>query len=114
MAVRNTIAAIPMTSIESTTVTGTYAVINAGGTPQACFLIRIINDSDEDVTVSYDGVNDADYIPTMTSIQLPLQTNSQPNNNVALLTKGTQVWVKGTMGTGYVYLSGYYSIPSGV
>lgn len=108
MAVTNQIKPIPMTSIESTTVTVTYAVINANGLPFGCCILSIVNNSDEDVTVSYDGTTDHDYIPTMTDRNLYFQTNGQPNNSVARLPAGTRVYVKGTTGTGFVYLVGWY------
>jgi hypothetical protein len=97
-----------MTSIESTTISGTYAVINSSGLPVGCCILNIINNSDEDVTVSYDGVTDHDYVPTLTDRNLYFQTNAQPNTNIARLAAGTKVYVKGSMGTGYIYLVGWY------
>jgi hypothetical protein len=111
MAVKNSVKAIPLTNIESTAVTGTYAL--ATTLPNACFLLKIINNSDEDITVSFDGVNDADFIPTLATALYNAQTNSQPNNFIANFAQGTPVWVKGTTGTGYVYISGLYSPSAG-
>lgn len=108
MSVKNIVKAIPLTSINSTTFFGAYLPINPTGLPQACFLIRIYNNSGVDVTISYDGSTDNDIIPHGTSEQLNFQTNSQPNNQVALLAKGTIVYVRGTVSTGLVYLAGYY------
>lgn len=108
MSVKNSVAAIPLKSIDSSAFTGSYQLIYSGGTPNACFLLSIINNSNKDVTVSYDGTNDHDFVPTLKIRDLPVQTNSQPNNKTALFAAGTKVWVKGAAGTGSVYLAGYY------
>lgn len=108
MAVKNIVLPIPLTSTSAVFFDGTYKLINTAGLPEACFMIRIINDCNRDVTVSYDGVNDHDFVPTDTSIQLNFQTNSQPNNFIAKLAAGTKIYVKGVAGIGNVLLAGYY------
>jgi hypothetical protein len=107
-AVKNIVQAIPLTSITSASVTGSYAAINSTGLPNACFMIEIINNSTMDVTVSYDGTNDHEFVPTLTTTKLEFQTNSQPGNYLANLALGTKVYVKGTAGTGSVFLAGYF------
>lgn len=108
MAVKNSVAAIPLTSIDSATFTGNYQLVNSGGLPQSCFVIGITNNSTKDITISYDGTTDNDFVQTMQGSNLPVQSTAQPNNYTALFPKGTRVWVKGSAGTGLVYLSGYY------
>jgi hypothetical protein len=108
MAVKNRVKAITLTSKASSTVTGSYAAINASGLTQACFLIRINNASNQAITISYDGTNDHDYLAANTALTFDFQANSQPNNFMALLALGTIVYVKGTAGTGTISLSGYY------
>lgn len=105
---KNNIQAITMTSINTNTLSGSFLPINSAGLPEPCVLIRIINDSDTDMTVSYDGTNDHDYVRTGSTLELNLQTNSLPNGNVAQLARGTIVYVKAAAGTGLVYLAGYY------
>ena len=109
MAFKDKISSIPLTSIDSATVSGTYQAINSSGLDNPCFLIRIINDSSQDVTISYDGTTDNDYLRTTETLSLPFQTNARPSNFVANIPKGTKVYVKGTAGTGAIYLAGYYS-----
>jgi hypothetical protein len=108
MAVKNSVAAIPLKSIDSATFTGSYQLIYSSGNPKACFFLSIINNSNKDITVSYDGATDHDFVPTLNKRDLPVQTNAQPNNHTALFPSGTKVWVKGAAGTGLVYLAGYY------
>ncbi len=104
----NLIKVIPLTSINSAAFTGAYQVVNTNGTANACILIRIINDSNVDVTVSYDGATDHDFVPAGTQNVLQFQANAQPTGNAALLAKGTKVYVKGAAGVGLVYLAGYF------
>lgn len=108
MAVRNNITPIPLTSIDSATFTGAYQVVNTAGLPFPCFMLRIVNNSDRDITVSFDGATDNDFVPHGTSETIESQTNSQPINFTCLFPKGTKVYVKGLAGgTGLVYLAGY-------
>lgn len=110
MSVKNNVLAIEMTSIDSATLTPSpaYQVINAGGLDESCFMIRIINDSNSDVMISYDGVTDNDFIIAGQTLQLESQTNSQPNNKLANFQKGLVVYAAGTAGVGTIYLVGYY------
>ncbi len=112
MGVTNAIFPIPLTSFDTTALNTTFKAINSTGTTEPCFLIRIVNDSDADITISYDGSNDHDFLRTGKTLQLPLQTNAQPNNMMAKLRRGTTVWIKGSgqagFASGLVYLSGYY------
>lgn len=108
MAVKSFVQAIPRSSISSAAIGGAYAAINAGGLPEACFLIRIINDSTAGIDISYDGVNDHDFVRDDDVLQIGFQTNSQPNNQTALLKKGTVIYVSGTPGVGTIYLVGYF------
>lgn len=106
----NRAQAIALTSIDSATFTGSYQVINPNGVEHALFTLRINNDSNRDVTVSYDGTTDHEYILAGDFMQIDTQTNSQPNNQTCLFAKGTTVYVKAAAGTGNVYLSGYCQI----
>ena len=108
MGIKNTVKAIAMTSIDSATFTGDYQVISAAGLPKSCQIVRISNVSNRNITISYDGVADNDYLVAGAVLQLPFQSNSQSPNYCAKLAVGTKVYVKGTAGTGLVYLSGYY------
>ena len=105
---QDTVKALILTSIDSADITEDYEPINPNGTEAACFLLRIVNDSDEPITISYDGINDNEFLLSNESLPIPTQTNSQPNARFALFHKYTKVYVKGSAGTGSVYLSGYY------
>ena len=109
MAYQNKVLPIPLSSIDSSTFTGAYQLLSAaGGLPNPCIMLHIANNSTVGITVSYDGVNNHEFIPANSVFELPSQTNSQPGAHIALFPKFTIVYVKGTAGTGNIYLSGYY------
>jgi hypothetical protein len=108
MSVKNTVKAEILTSIDASTLSPTYQPININGLQNPCFMLRIINNSDKDVTISYDGIDDHEFVSTLSTATLLFQTNSQPGNHVALMPRGITVYAKGTAGSGFIYLSAYY------
>jgi hypothetical protein len=108
MAVKNSVAALAASQLAFGSISGTYALL--GTLSNACFMIRIINTTDEAVQISYNGSTLNDVVPSGKVAELNFQTNSQPNTSIANMAAGTQVWVGGATGTeGAVYLCGYYS-----
>lgn len=108
MPVKNSVKAIPLTSIDSATVSSSYQAINAGGLPHPCFLIRIANNSTQPVTISYDGSTDNEFVLDNYTLEVPFAVAAQPGATPPVFQKGWTVYVKGTAGTGNIYLSGYY------
>jgi hypothetical protein len=95
--------------IPSSQLTTSYQSINLDpGFTESCFMIRIYNGGSTDVTISFDGHTDQEYLKAGADLILQTQTNSQPAARLALWSKGTYVSVKGTAGTGNIYLSAYY------
>lgn len=113
MSSKNFIKAIPLSSVASTDLTGDFQVLSpAIGAP--CFLLKIVNNSDEDVFVSYDTNPDVtskianDYVPKGNTKEIypPIL----PNGDKALWSSSTPVFILGAAGTtGSIYLAGYYS-----
>ena len=115
MALNNSVRPIPLSSIDSASISGTYQLLSAAaGIPSPLLNLKIVNNSSVPVTVSYDGVNDHDFIRADTDYQVNFQSNNQPQNNVAILSQFTKVYVKGTAGTGLIYLSGWSNQTQGV
>lgn len=105
----NRVKALLLTSIASSTVTSSYQPINPNGFEGAAFFFRIFNDTNETITISYDGINDHEIMITDAIYETPTtQNNGLPSGKVALFPIGQKVYVKGTGGTGSVYLSGFY------
>ena len=105
---QNSVKPFILSSILSSAVTAFYAPLNGTGFSQAPFFIRIVNNSNMGITISYDGVNDHEFIAANTVFDLNSQTNAQPNAQIALFPKYTIVYIKGATGSGNIYLSGYY------
>lgn len=111
MAVKNSVAPLPLSTIDSATFTGAFQLLSpAAGIAQAVQMLYISNNSNVVITVSYDGVNNHDYIIAGQTRMLNFQTNSQPNTSIAKLAKGTKVYVLGAAGVGLVALSGWYQV----
>jgi hypothetical protein len=105
---KNYIKVDSLTGLNSTAMTTSYQSINSPGFDGPAILLRIINDTDKSIDISYDGKADNDYLPKGATLQIDLQANAAPNGNMAMFRKGTQVWVKGDKGTGYIYVTTYY------
>ena len=113
MAVKNIIKAVPLASFDSASLTSDYQPVITGGLANACFLLRITNGGTTAITISYDGTNDADYLFSDTANNIPAIYSSIPNTFSAQWPQGQQVYIKGTAGTGEIYIAGYYQ-PQGV
>lgn len=90
-------------SIDSSTFTGSYQAVGTATTHEAR-IFKIVNNSNEGVTVSLDGVNDMDFVPSSTFVLYDLGTNRGNPTASLVLEKGSQFYVKGTAGTGLVYV----------
>jgi hypothetical protein len=61
------------------------------------------------VGISYNGTDVNDVVRASSDFTLNFQTNSQPSNFVALMKKGTVIYVKGAAaGVGLIYMTAYY------
>lgn len=109
MAVTNAVAAIPIATFDSATLSGTFQSFTA--LASACFLIHVNNTSDVAVVLSWDGgAHSHEVVLAGHDLYLNFQNNSQPNNFNAKMATGTKVYIKQVTaaGTGNIYLTGYY------
>lgn len=98
---------LPLLAIDSSTITGTYQLLNAAGFTVAVKKLRLVNGSDKTVIVSYDGITDhAAVIPNW--IIDPEVYADSTNGYDQIWKKGTKIYVKGTAGTGFFYVESYY------
>lgn len=108
---KNAVKAVsPLIGLNASTL-NSPAYVKAGGgpTPAPAFMIRICNNSDKDVLMSFDGVNAMEAIRAETDLTLNFQTNAQPGNYFALLAAGTDFYFLGTAGgSGAITVSCYY------
>lgn len=104
------VAAIPMIAFDTSNLKGGWE-LGHPGIPQQLFYLAMYNESDVDVEVSYNGDDSHDFIADGWHREINFQTNNQvPGGMKAILGKGTKIYFSGAMGTGYVYIIGYYNI----
>lgn len=91
-----------MRTIDSATFTGSYQAL---GTPLAnpAYKVKMVNNSTVDVTVTTDGINAHDIAPAG-SFWLYDEGLVGQSGSLPALPQGTQISVKGSAGTGTVYL----------
>jgi len=105
------LAALTLSSFDAGTLTNAYQPVIAGISNE-CTIIRIINNSDVSIMISYDGVNDHDVILKDNDIVYNYQFNNQLPDTVAKAQKGMRIFVKYILGAakrGNIYLTGYNS-----
>ena len=104
------IVPIEMQSLNANTLgIASYEPFNAAGVEGSLSFIRVTNDSNTDVYLSYDGIHDHEFIPAGKTIQVYFQANSILASNVSLLRKYTVLSLRGNAGVGFIYLAGYYN-----
>jgi hypothetical protein len=102
----NKLLPIPLLSFDSSTFTGSYQLV--GTLSQPILYLRFVNNSSKDVTVSFDGSHDNDFIPTLTSSVVPAGSLVQAPNQAVKIAAKTPIYIKGAAGTGLFYVIGYY------
>jgi len=92
----------PLRSIDSSTFTGAYQAV---GTPlgRNVRLVKFVNNSTVAVTISWDGVNDNDFVPAK-SFSLYDITSDKVKDDGWFISTGTQFYVKGAAGVGLFYI----------
>lgn len=90
-------------SIGFASISGTYATV---GTPfsHPMRLVKFVNITDGNLTISFDGVNDNDIIPAGGFALYDLTTNKILPDTTFVFQEGTQVFIKGTVTTGNFYV----------
>jgi hypothetical protein len=95
--------------IDSASFSGSYQALGSPLTFAAA-ITKLVNASNTLVTVSVDGVHDHDILPSGSYSVYDETANH--NYDYSSLAKGTQYYVKGSAGLGFVYLVCQYILPS--
>lgn len=108
MSSTNRIAWETLRSIDSATFVGTYLAL---GTQllYPSYICKLVNNSTVLVTISIDGSTDIDVAPA-NSFWLYDEGKVGSSASLPALPKGTQFYVKGSAGTGRVYLVTQYIV----
>ena len=86
--------------------TTSYQTLSASGFSNDVQILRVVNDSDQDIDISYDGTTDNDFCRAGDSFELLFGAAKEGDQGA--LSAGTQVYVKGAAaGTGLIYASAY-------
>jgi hypothetical protein len=93
-------------SVDSATLTGVYVPIG-GPLLHQSYIFKMVNNSSVLVTVSIDGLTDIDVLPAGSFF---LYDESEGNQAQPSLPAGTQIYIKGPVGTGLVYLVNQYLV----
>lgn len=103
--------AIDRAVFDTSTLTGSYQVMNGSGFSDDIKELKIFNGSDTGVDVSYDGSTDHDFYPAGSTFILDIQANhatrATHGSGTKYGRKGQKIWGKGTAGTGNLYIIGY-------
>ncbi len=109
MSYTNRIAWETLRSLDSATLTGVYLAVGTA-LLHPSYKLKMVNNSNVSVTVSIDGVTDIDVCPA-NSFWLYDESQAQFNTaNLPTIPKGTQIFVKGAVGTGLIYLVSQYLV----
>lgn len=93
-----------MQSINSATFTGSYQAFGTGFT-YPVRILKIINNSDQNVTLSLDGgATDHDFVVAANYVLYDFGCQRGNDSPAMELAKTTPILIKGTAGTGLVYL----------
>lgn len=104
----NRVAWETLRSLDSSTLSGSYVAVG-GPLLHPSIKLKLVNNSTVVVTVSIDGTTDIDVAPA-TSFWL---YDEYVTTNREAFPQGTQFFVKGSAGTGLIYLVSQYLIQSG-
>ena len=92
-------------TFESASLTSSYQLVGSVFT-YPVRIMKITSTSTTDVLVSWDGINDHEIIPAGSFLLLDVSANRE-TSQICEISKGTSILVKGTAGTGNIYISTY-------
>lgn len=109
MAYKQQLAYEALRSFDSASLTGTYQAL---GTPlvNPGTIVKLVNNSTVLVTISDNGVRDVDIAPAGSFWLYDATTNRTCDGNPIFIPAGRQYSVKGTAGTGSIYLVVQYNV----
>lgn len=113
MGQENNFRAVPLSIFDSAGLSGTFTALNGTGPTEPLRVMRIMNRSDQDLTLSYGTVVPLvaeDFISAGDTLLLDLQTNNQGiagKQGTWLASINQVIFGTGTAGTGNIYIIGY-------
>jgi len=97
-----------MQTLASSAMTGSYVPFDAAGLSNNIQILKVKSTSNVNATISFDGVNDHDFIAAGSGDVMDVTTNSRNNlGEGCSFAKGQVIYLKAAAGTGNYYLIGY-------
>ena len=96
-------------TINSATFTGSYQALGTALSHNV-LLVKITNNSTVGITVSWDGVNDHDFVPAGSFVLYDITANKPQQSPGLFIGKGTVFYVKAAAGVGTVYITTLYGV----
>jgi hypothetical protein len=108
---KNIIAAIPVDLFDSATLTANLQPMLTNPFAHPLIRLRIYNNSNVDVIISYNGIDDQEYIVSGELFELNAQMLAQPRNQMCQIPAGSTLYIKQATapGIGDIIVSGYYN-----
>jgi len=108
----NRVFANTFTYFDATLLDADFQIVDPG-IPEPVFYMKFINTSTVNAFISFDGIYLSDIVLAQSNFELYLQANGQPRSDVALIRRGTPVYV--AMETtpsksGDIYVISYYYV----
>lgn len=100
-----------LVNFDASTLTGAYQAINGAGSSNPFSVIKFYNSSSNLIIISYDGVNDEDFVPPGGTFILDIRANADMVNGTSNhkgLHKGTIVYAKTSSNTDRLIMASYY------
>lgn len=92
-------------TLDSATLAGAYKAIG-GPLLNPSFMLKIYNNSTNDILISIDGVNDYDVVPHGTYVVYKIDNERGLNS----ISQGTQFYAKSAAGVGNIYVASLYAV----
>ena len=108
MSFKNIIQAIPLSTFASASLSSSYQAVNSSGFPYPILSLKITNDGTTNITVSFDGTTDNFLVLDGEIFTINGNQYSSETPDAFKHPKGRIIYIKGTAGTGNIYLSGTY------
>lgn len=93
-------------SLDSATLAGSYAAVG-GPLLHPSYILKLVNNSNVLVTISIDGLTDVDVAPAGS---FWVYDEDEGNPSHESVPAGTQIFVKGSAGTGLIYVVSKYIV----
>ena len=107
----NRLKNIILTDFDASTLNAAYQVINGSGTEDPCIAFKFFNSSASLILLSYDGVNNHDFVPPGGTFIFDAEANADGwgdgNGGHKELPQGTRVFAKTTSATDRLIFVGY-------